>query len=98
MQSAREELWPPLAAIHESNDSINSDDFSLSMEIGLDGDEHVLLHGLKRNLKSTKELIERYNESSLELYEEITQPEPEEIDENIEEILPDKGQKKLDMF
>ncbi|MBO57999.1 MAG: hypothetical protein CMA77_03270 [Euryarchaeota archaeon] len=98
MQSAREELWPPLAAIHESNDSINSDDFSLSMEIGLDGDEHVLLHGLKRNLKSTKELIERYNESSLELYEEITQPEPEEIDEHIEEKLPDKGQKKLDMF
>ena len=98
LQSAREELWPPLAAIHESNDSINPDDFSLSTEIGLDGDEHALLHGLNRNLKSTKDLVERYNEVSSELLVEPNPSEPEEIIQEIEEKTPDKGQKKLDMF
>ena len=98
LQAAREELWPSLAAIHESNEFTNPEDFSLSIEIGLDGDEHVLLHGLNRNLKSTKAIVEKYNEVSSEVSELSSLTEPDVNTEVVEEILPDKGQKKLDMF
>ena len=98
MQAAREELWPPLAAIHESGDLTDQHDFSLSIELGLDGDEHALLHGLNRSLKSTKAIVEKYNDISSEAYDESRFTEPEENTEIVEEKSPDKGQKKLDMF
>lgn len=94
IQAAREELWPPLAAIHESGETTNVEDFTISKELNLDGDEHALLHGLRSNLKSTKEIVERYNESIIvksvnEENEQMLEPD-EETTQTI-----DKGQKTL---
>jgi hypothetical protein len=91
-QAAREELWPPLAAIHEMGDNTDPEDFTISQEIGLDGDEHAMLHGLKSNLKSTKAIVERYNDSTQnEIVEEVEEPEPEE---HVEKTI-DKSQRTL---
>jgi hypothetical protein len=99
LQAAREELWPPLAAIHESGDFTDPQDFSLSIELGLDGDEHILLHGLNKSLKSSKEIIEKYDETAAltitQSNHEESVDEPEEV---ADEISLDKGQKKLDFF
>ncbi len=94
IQAAREELWPPLAAIHESGNKMDVDDFTISKELKLDGDEHALLHGLRSNLKSTKEIVKRYNES-VEVESEIE--EKDEFIEQEEENTPiiDKDQKTL---
>jgi hypothetical protein len=94
IQAAREELWPPLAAIHESGDYTDPDDFTISRELRLDGDEHVLLHGLRSNLKSTKAIVERYNTSNRE---KQLQDAKQEFDEEEQESQPiiDKSQKTL---
>jgi len=94
IQAAREELWPPLAAIHESGNKMDVDDFTISKELKLDGDEHALLHGLRSNLKSTKEIVKRYNES-IQVESEIE--EKDEIIDHEEENTPmiDKDQKTL---
>ncbi len=99
LQAAREELWPPLAAIHESGEFTEPNDFSLSIELGLDGDEHVLLHGLNKSRKSSKEIIERYNEA---VSSKTPHYNEEKIIETPDEVVEvetlDKGQKKLDFF
>ena len=94
IQAAREELWPPLAAIHESGDITNVEDFVISKELNLDGDEHALLNGLRSNLKSTKEIVKRYNES---IIVKSVNEEDEQLLEDNEDNTPtiDKGQKTL---
>jgi hypothetical protein len=94
IQAAREELWPPLAAIHESGNNMDIEDFTISKELKLDGDEHALLHGLRSNLKSTKEIVKRYNES-IQLKSEIQENGP--LLEQDPEHTPiiDKDQKTL---
>ena len=71
IQAAREELWPPLAAIHESGETTNVEDFTISKELNLDGDEHALLHGLRSNLKSTKEIAVSYTHLTLPKNREV---------------------------
>ena len=94
IQAAREELWPPLAAIHESGNNMDIEDFTISKELKLDGDEHALLHGLRSNLKSTKAIVKRYNES-IQVESEIE--ENDEFFEQEQENTPiiDKDQKTL---
>jgi hypothetical protein len=58
------------------------EDFTISKELKLDGDEHALLHGLRSNLKSTKLIVERYNksiplESEIEVNEQLLEQEQE---------------------
>ena len=73
-------------------DNTDPEDFTISQEIGLDGDEHAMLHGLKSNLKSTKAIVERYNDSTQnEIVEEVEEPEPEE---HVEKTI-DKSQRTL---
>ena len=93
-QAAREELWPALAAIHEDEGNVDPDDFSISLEFGLDPEEHLLLHRLPGNLVSSKKLVERYNERKIENVEPEVVEEPEE---RVEE-QPDPKQSRLDLF
>ncbi len=95
--AAREELWPPLIALHEGDGAPPVHDFSLSMELDLDGSEHVLLHGLKKNLKSTKELVEKYEEMRYSTLQ--VEPIKQEVSDTGSETksLP-QGQKKLEFF
>lgn len=96
--ATREELWPPLAAIHEGDSGPLADDFTLSMNFELDGDEHALLHGLPRNRKSTKELVERYEQERLSKTEERELGEEPIVEAEKEEKTIPEGQKKLDFF
>lgn len=93
IQSAREELWPSLAAVHEGENSLNPEDYHLSQSLNLNGDEHALLHRLKANLKSTKALVADYDSKrpkngipQEEVIDEVAEETPKEID---------KGQKTL---
>ena len=55
-KAVREELLPSLVAVQ----SENSEDFSISIALGLSPEEHVAICGLTVSHRSTKELMERY--------------------------------------
>ncbi|MBS72020.1 MAG: hypothetical protein CMO20_03580 [Thermoplasmata archaeon] len=100
MQTTREELWPTLAAIHESDIFTHPNDFTLSLDYGLDGDEHIILHGLKKNLKSTKEIIKKYNENAekISAKPEIVTVIHDDIENEHQQKKIDDSQTKLDLF
>ena len=63
-KAARQELYPPLAAVHSPNvESNDTSDFTLSLAYGLDGEEHITLCALKPSSKSSKELVGRYSQA-----------------------------------
>ncbi|MEC7228859.1 MAG: AAA family ATPase [Candidatus Thermoplasmatota archaeon] len=60
--SVREELLPLLISLHDETSEVgNIDDFTISIDLGLTGDEYAALCGLPKTRKSTKELVARYN-------------------------------------
>ena len=97
--SVREELLPLLISLHSETSEVgNIDDFTISIDLGLTGDEHAALCGLSKSRKSTKELVARYNliESERSNINEI--PVLEEIQSSegiIEESKPNKAQRTL---
>ena len=56
--SSRDSLYPTLLAMHESEVVTNPEDISLSLRIGLQGDEHLALHGIKRTSSQGKRILE----------------------------------------
>ena len=97
--SVREELLPLLISLHSETSEVgNIDDFTISIDLGLTGDEHAALCGLPKSRKSTKELVARYNliESEQSNINEIAVVEEIQSDEDIiEESKPNKGQRTL---
>jgi hypothetical protein len=93
-QAAREELWPALAAIHEEAETVDPEDFRISLELGLEAEEHLLLHKLPSNRVSSKKLVERYNERRAT--KESEELELEDDEKEAKEQHP--GQKRLDLF
>ena len=97
--SVREELLPLLISLHSETSAVgNIDDFTISIDMGLTGEEYAALCGLPKTRKSTKELIARYNliESERESPIEIAmmvQHEDSEITQD--EHKSSKGQQKL---
>ena len=96
--SVREELLPLLISLHnEASEVGNIDDFTISMDLGLTGDEHAALCGLPKTRKSTKELVARYNLVESErskLYESAALKEAE-IPTKADDEKPSKGQRTL---
>ena len=97
--SVREELLPLLISLHSETSEVgNIDDFAISIDLGLTGDEHAALCGLPKSRKSTKELVARYNliESERSNLNEIAVIEEIQSSEDIiEESKPNKGQRTL---
>ena len=97
--SVREELLPLLISLHsETSELGNIDDFSISIDLGLTGDEHAALCGLPKTRKSTKELIARYNLIEAERKNPIENPVMEEYEDNAiiqDDPKPSKGQRTL---
>ena len=97
--SVREELLPLLISLHSETSEVgNSDDFTISIDLGLTGDEHAALCGLPKSRKSTKELVARYNliESERGNHNEIAAIEEIQSSEDIiEESKPNKAQRTL---
>ena len=91
LKSAREELYLPLAAVHsKDNSSYDPTDINLSLSLGLDFEEHIMLCGLKVSSKIAKEIELKYQK--LKNSEEEIQIE-EEFEEESKEI--DSGQSTL---
>lgn len=90
--SVREELLPLLISLHSEMSEVGTiDDFGISIDLGLTGDEHAALCGLPKSRKSTKELIARYNLIESERKESVPKPSGKEsIDV---ELSPDKAPK-----
>ena len=97
--SVREELLPLLISLHSETSEVgNIDDFGISIDLGLTGDEHAALCGLPKTRKSTKELIARYNLIEAERKESIAKPvvkEPQDIEVKQEEAPKNSGQRTL---
>ena len=99
--TVRDELLPILSTLHSETSSLgNIEDFSISMSLGLTGDEHAALCGLTKSRKSTKELVARYN--LIESERTITSPiivndeEPEsQLIEKATEEKANQGQRTL---
>ena len=94
-KAVREELLPSLVAVQ----SENSEDFSISIALGLSPEEHVAICGLTVSHRSTKELMERYakeleksnSESIITIVEDIHEVETDSEDET----SSNSGQMKL---
>ena len=97
--SVREELLPLLISLHSETSEVgNIDDFAISIDLGLTGDEHAALCGLPKSRKSTKELVARYNliESERSNLNEISVIEEIQSSEDIiEESKPNNAQRTL---
>jgi hypothetical protein len=95
-KAVREELLPSLVAVQ----SEDSEDFSISLALGLSPEEHAAMCGLKVSLNTTKKLMEKYakelEKSIIISAKEIIVVEKEVIQDVVEEEHPgDSGQKKL---
>ena len=97
--SVREELLPLLISLHSETSEVgNIDDFGISIDLGLTGDEHAALCGLPKTRKSTKELIARYNLIESERKESIAEPvvkELQDVEVKQEEAPKNSGQRTL---
>ena len=83
LASSRESLYPTLLAMYESEVVNNPEDISLSMRIGLEGDDHLALHGIKITSTQGKRILERFNEGIDESLSEITDYSKDTVEENI---------------
>ena len=97
--SVREELLPLLIALHsESSEVGNIDDFTISIDLGLTGNEHAALCGLPKTRKSTKELVSRYNlvesEKSKLIQKNLDENQIDDVVQ-VEDQQPKKGQRTL---
>lgn len=97
--SVREELLPLLISLHSETSEVgNIDDFGISIDLGLTGDEHAALCGLPKTRKSTKELIARYNLIEAERKESIAKlavKELQDVEVKQEEAPKNSGQRTL---
>ncbi len=100
--AVREELWPALRAI--SSDKLEGDpeNFDISLAFGLSSSDHLALHGLRSNLKTSKALAKRYEEiqivdASPGIQDDFTQLS-DDMHEEEEESNNDSAQKSLDFF
>ena len=97
--SVREELLPLLISLHSETSEVGKiDDFTISIDLGLTGEEHAALCGLTKSRKSTKELVARYNLIEAEKKPIIDATEIKEI--KVREVVQDepnsnKGQRTL---
>jgi len=99
--AVREELWPALRAI--SSDKLGGDpeNFDISLAFGVSSSDHLALHGLRVNLKTSKALAETYDEVQIVNASPGVQGDLEQIHDEIdEEVEPqsDSAQKSLDFF
>ena len=63
LAASRDSLYPTLLAMHESEIVSNPEDISLSLRIGLQADDHLALHGIKRSSSQGKRIISYFDDS-----------------------------------
>ena len=90
--SVREDLWPTLLAIHDSDLGGSEDDFTVAKRIGLSGEDHLAIHGIPKTSKVGKSILEAFGKSDdLSDLEEV-------VFEEQEPTSDDDTQSTLDSF
>tara|TARA_X000001036_G_scaffold167836_1_gene158975 strand:- start:15106 stop:16617 length:1512 start_codon:yes stop_codon:yes gene_type:complete len=84
LASSRDSLYPTLLAMHESEVVNNPEDITLSLRIGLEGDDHLALHGIKRSSPQGKRILEKFNESLDDIHHEIVHHQEDSVEQNNE--------------
>ena len=94
-KAVREELLPSLVAVQ----SENSEDFSISLALGLSPEEHAAICGLSLSHRTTKQLLERYakqlESSSAHEEEKIAETSSQDEENSEDETKSDAGQTTL---
>ncbi len=88
--SVREDIWPNLLAIHDSDLGGDLEDFAVARKLGLGVDGHLALHGIPKSSSQAKSIIRSYDSDSWDEIQEIVNVE---IDKS-----EDGGQSRLDSF
>ena len=91
LAASRDSLYPTLLAMYESEVVNNPEDISLSLRIGLEGDDHLALHGIKRTSTQGKKILERFNEGVVESTHEILSEEKNIVEQDIEKDNDDSS-------
>ncbi len=84
LASSRDSLYPTLLAMHENEIVNDPEDITLSLRIGLEGDDHLALHGIKRSSTQGKRILEKFNESIDEDTIEIIHEQQDNAEQNID--------------
>ena len=84
LASSRDSLYPTLLAMHENEIVNDPEDITLSLRIGLEGDDHLALHGIKRSSTQGKRILEKFNESIDEDNIEIIHEQQDNAEQNID--------------
>ena len=50
-------------AVHEESLGGNPEDFSLAMHLGLNGEDHLALHGIPKSRREAKKILAAFDES-----------------------------------
>ena len=96
--AVQRELLPILSAIHAYDHPDNdANDFTISLSLGLSGDEHAMLCGLPASRTSTKDLVKRYDAQIQERRENpiLTEELPMEEEVVEEKETKDPAQRTL---
>jgi hypothetical protein len=101
--AVREELWPALRAISSETLAGDAENFDISLAFGLSASDHLALHGLRANLKTSKALAERYEEvqivnASPGMQDDLAQLTDDSDVESESDGGSDSAQKSLDFF
>ena len=103
--AVREELWPALRAISSNQLDSDPENFDISLSLGLSSSDHLALHGLRSNLKTSKAIAAQYDEIQIVNASPGIQESLAQIEEDIEETVNEKSedsvdpsQKSLDFF
>ncbi|MEC7687907.1 MAG: hypothetical protein VX514_02575, partial [Candidatus Thermoplasmatota archaeon] len=83
LAASRNSLYPTLLAMYESEVVKNPEDISLSVRIGLEGDDHLALHGIKTTSTQGKRILERFNDGVVESSHEIIREEKNIVEPDI---------------
>ena len=98
--SIREELWPNLLAVHDSEIGGNPMDLSLSKKLNLTPDDHLSLYGIAKSKPMGMKIIEAFNEEieddNYDLDQDIKFDSEEKVEKENKE--PSGTQFTLDSF
>ncbi len=82
--TVRDEMLPILTSLLSPNSVVGDpNDFSISFNLNLSGEEHATLAGLPLSRRSTKDLISEYNDKKVEMIDFVD-------DESFDEIIEDQ--------
>lgn len=90
--AVREDLWPNLLAVHDETLGGKPDDFSLALQLGLSGEDHLSLHGIPKSRREAKKILAAFDESlPSDDWDEV----PEPVQQTVEKT-PEPSDEKSD--